>query len=135
MRLRWIVVLALTAGLTYAQDARSVLETAARTMGAANLKTIQYSGNGWDSAVGQSYNLTSDWPRVEVSSYTRAIDYDADDVARGADAPAGQQSDAGAAAAQGRAHHGSVGRRLRLEPARRYGAAAAGPVSGRSAYR
>jgi glyoxylase-like metal-dependent hydrolase (beta-lactamase superfamily II) len=46
-------------------------------MGAANLKTIQYSGSGWDTAVGQSYNLTGDWPRVEVASYTRFIDYDA----------------------------------------------------------
>jgi len=46
-------------------------------MGATSLKSIQYSGSGWDSAVGQNYNLTSDWPRVEVSSYTRSIDYDA----------------------------------------------------------
>src|ERR1700693_5344532 len=69
--------LALMAGIASAQDARSVLENAARNMGATNLKSIEYSGAGWDSAVGQSYNLTADWPRVEVSSYTRVLDYDA----------------------------------------------------------
>ncbi|HUA18449.1 MAG TPA: MBL fold metallo-hydrolase [Bryobacteraceae bacterium] len=77
MGLRSIVLLALTTSLACAQDARSVLETAARTMGAENLKSIEYSGSGWDAAVGQSYNLTSDWPRVEVSSYMRVIDYGA----------------------------------------------------------
>ena len=68
---------ALIAGIATGQDARSVLEAADRNMGATNLKTIEYSGTGWDSAVGQSYNLTADWPRVEVSSYTRVLDYDA----------------------------------------------------------
>ncbi len=60
-----------------AEDARSVLQTAAATIGAANLKTIQYSGAGWIAAVGQSYSLADDWPRFEVTAYTRTIDYDA----------------------------------------------------------
>lgn len=74
------VVLAFVALITesaFAQDARSALQAAAAAMGVTNLKTIQYSGAGWDSAVGQSYNLTTDWPRVDVTSYTRVIDYDA----------------------------------------------------------
>jgi hypothetical protein len=71
------VLLTLLAGAASAQDARVVLQNAAKAMGAVNLKTIQYSGAGWDSSVGQSYNLTSDWPRFEVPSFTRAIDYDA----------------------------------------------------------
>src|SRR6202030_2884803 len=80
MHRRSIGVLAMAAVLAAvagAQDARSALQAAAAAMGATNLKTIQYSGAGWDSAVGQSYNLTSDWPRVDVSSYLRVIDYDA----------------------------------------------------------
>ena len=64
------------AALATAQDARNVLDAASKTMGAVNLKTIQYSGAGWDATVGQNYNLTSDWPRVDVISYTRLIDYD-----------------------------------------------------------
>jgi hypothetical protein len=66
----------LMAAIAAAQDAKGVLEAAAKTMGAVNLKTLQYSGTGWDSTVGQSYNLSSDWPRVDVTSYTRMIDYD-----------------------------------------------------------
>src|SRR5712691_102550 len=72
-----LAVVALLAGSASAQDARKALQTAAAAMGATNLKTLQYSGTGWDSAVGQSYNLTNDWPRFEVSSYTRVLDYDA----------------------------------------------------------
>jgi hypothetical protein len=72
-----VAFLALLVGTTSAQDARSVLQTAAKTMGATDLKAIQYSGTGWDAAVGQSYNLTTDWPRYEVPSYTRVFDYDA----------------------------------------------------------
>src|SRR6267154_5113744 len=73
----FIAFLSLIVGTAFAQDVRSVSQTAAKAMGATNLKTIEYSGTGWDSAVGQSYNLTADWPRVEVSSYTRVLDYDA----------------------------------------------------------
>src|SRR5687767_2564270 len=76
----WILVaiLLLTTQTTPAQDARGVLQAAAAAMGAANLKTIQYSGAGWTAFVGQSFSLGSgDWPRFEVPAYTRAIDYDA----------------------------------------------------------
>lgn len=59
-----------------AQDARGVLQSAAKAMG-ADVKTIQYSGTGWTAAVGQSYSPAEDWPRFEVTRYTRTIDYDA----------------------------------------------------------
>jgi len=62
---------------TRAQDARSVLQAAVRAMGAANVKTIQYSGTGWNAGVGQSFSPQDDWPRFEVTRYTRTIDYDA----------------------------------------------------------
>jgi len=69
---------ALVIGDGQAQDARSVLQAAGAAMGVANLKTIQYSGTGWTAAVGQSFSSTTgDWPRFEVPSYTRTIDYDA----------------------------------------------------------
>src|SRR5580658_4232494 len=59
------------------KDVRSVLEASLQAMGGTNLKTIRYSGSGWSSRIGQTYGLAEDWPRYEVSNYTRAIDYDA----------------------------------------------------------
>src|SRR5262249_30189823 len=61
----------------HAQDARGVLQAAMKTMGTANVKTVQYSGTGWNAAVGQSFSPAEDWPRFEVTRYTRTIDYDA----------------------------------------------------------
>src|SRR5947207_7475400 len=60
-----------------AQDVRGVVQAAVKAMGAANLKTIQYSGTGWNAAVGQSFSPQDDWPHFEVTRYTRTIDYDA----------------------------------------------------------
>jgi hypothetical protein len=57
-------------------DARKALEASAKAMGADNLKTIQYSGSGWFSNIGQTYGLAEDWPHYEVTDYTRAVDYD-----------------------------------------------------------
>jgi len=60
-----------------AQDARAVLQAAVTAMGAANVKSIQYSGTGWNAAVGQSFSPEEDWPRFEVTRYTRTIDFQA----------------------------------------------------------
>src|SRR5213596_130305 len=60
-----------------AQDARGVLQAAVKAMGADNVRTIQYSGTGWNGAVGQSFSPQDDWPRFEVTRYTRTIDYNA----------------------------------------------------------
>jgi glyoxylase-like metal-dependent hydrolase (beta-lactamase superfamily II) len=59
------------------KDVRSVLEASLQAMGGANLKTIQYTGSGWSSRIGQTYGLAEDWPHYEVANYTRVIDYDA----------------------------------------------------------
>src|SRR5712692_5063303 len=67
----------MTQGLLHGQDARALLRAASQAMGAANVKTIQYSGTGWNAAVGQSYSPQEDWPHFEVTRYSRAIDYDA----------------------------------------------------------
>jgi L-ascorbate metabolism protein UlaG (beta-lactamase superfamily) len=72
--------LGLAAGNAAAQnvkDVRAVLETSLKAMGGANLKTLQYSANGWSSRIGQTYGLAEDWPHYEVADYTRAIDFDA----------------------------------------------------------
>jgi hypothetical protein len=61
-------------GTATAQDARAVLQAASTAMGAANLTSIQYSGTGWIAAVGASVSAKDDWPRFEMTSYTRIID-------------------------------------------------------------
>ena len=71
-----IVALALTASTAAAQDARTVLQSAAKNMGADTLKTIEFSGTGMNAAVGQSFAPGTDWPRFEIASYTKAIDYE-----------------------------------------------------------
>ncbi len=58
-------------------DARKVLQASSKAMGADNLKSIQYSGSGWFSNIGQTYGLNEDWPHYEVADYTRAVDYGA----------------------------------------------------------
>src|SRR4030095_13952083 len=63
-------------GVAAAQDAKAVLQAASTAMGATNLKSIQYSGAGWNAAVGQSFSANDDCPRFEVTKYTRTIDYD-----------------------------------------------------------
>jgi hypothetical protein len=70
-----LVALAVASGS--AQDARAVLQASAAAMGLNNVKTIQYSATGWNALVGQSFNLAEDWPRFEVTAYSRTIDYDA----------------------------------------------------------
>ncbi|MBI2187118.1 MAG: MBL fold metallo-hydrolase [Acidobacteria bacterium] len=70
-------VVALASDAGSAQDARAVLQAAAKAMGADQVRTIQYTATGWNALVGQSYNLNEDWPRFEVTSYTRVIDYGA----------------------------------------------------------
>src|SRR5689334_16845098 len=71
------VLVGLSAATASAQDARAVLQASLKAMGGENLKTIQISGAGWNSQIGQTYGLAEDWPHFEVADYTRVIDYDA----------------------------------------------------------
>jgi glyoxylase-like metal-dependent hydrolase (beta-lactamase superfamily II) len=67
--------LALLAAVAAAQEAKTVLQNAIQTMG--NVKSIQFSGTGHLSAVGQAWNPTSPWPETIIKSYTKTIDYSA----------------------------------------------------------
>jgi hypothetical protein len=57
----WVLIglLVLVEGVAHAQsvDARKALEASSKAMGATNLKSIQYSGSGWFSNIGQTYGL------------------------------------------------------------------------------
>jgi glyoxylase-like metal-dependent hydrolase (beta-lactamase superfamily II) len=58
-----------------AQDARATLEAAAKALG-ADVKSIQYSAAGVNFAIGQSQVPGSAWPRFNIPSFSRAINYE-----------------------------------------------------------
>src|SRR5580704_8753650 len=66
------LTLIFTASLA-AQDAKEILQAASTAMGDA--RSIEYSGTGQLYALGQAYSPTSPWPRNNITSYTRTIDY------------------------------------------------------------
>ena len=67
---------ALMAGPAAAQDVQQVLQTAATAMGAADMESVRYSGTGWQGMVGQNFTPDQDWPQVDLTSYTRTIDFE-----------------------------------------------------------
>jgi len=70
------LVAALTSALACApKDAKSVLEGAASALGASELSSIQYTGQGSNFALGQSPRPDAPWPKFNVLRYERAIDY------------------------------------------------------------
>jgi glyoxylase-like metal-dependent hydrolase (beta-lactamase superfamily II) len=73
-RLAAVIVLLSPLPVT-AQDAS--LDAVAKAMGAAGVKSIQYSGTGTNFQVGQNYSPDLPWPRFVVKSYTRLASYDA----------------------------------------------------------
>ena len=56
------------------QDAKSVLEATIKNMG--DIKSAQYSGTGAQFNLGQSVSPNDPWPRTELKSFTRTVDYD-----------------------------------------------------------
>src|SRR5437016_14367337 len=61
-----------------AQDARSVLQAAIKSMGTETLKCITYSGTGgYVGIVGQNYSPRDDWAKVELANFSRTINFDA----------------------------------------------------------
>ncbi len=74
-RLCLVLVLVLTvAGCSSPRDAASVLRDAQQAMGSVN--SIQYSGTGMNAFFGQALTAGQEWPRRDMSSYTRAINYE-----------------------------------------------------------
>jgi glyoxylase-like metal-dependent hydrolase (beta-lactamase superfamily II) len=78
---KWMVALPLLAALAWAAstppDAKTVIASATTALGASDLKTVEYSGSGFDYTVGQAVNPTSPWPKFNDKSYTRLVDLDA----------------------------------------------------------
>ena len=73
--LLWIALVGVAAGCS--RSPQAVLDDATAAMGAASLKSIQYSGSGAFYSLGQSVNPNDPWPRAGLTSYSHWIDYDA----------------------------------------------------------
>jgi glyoxylase-like metal-dependent hydrolase (beta-lactamase superfamily II) len=58
-----------------AQNAKAALDAASAALGATDLRSIEFSGRGFDFMFGQGYDGGSPWPRFGVPRYSVAIDY------------------------------------------------------------
>jgi len=86
MTKKWIVALSLVTLLSGAvlswaagtqQDAKTVIGSATNALGAGSLKTIEYSGSGFDFVLGQAPNPSAPWPKFIDKTYTRVVDLEA----------------------------------------------------------
>src|SRR5436309_2396208 len=78
MKTRFLIACALIAVATASmrsQNEGGPVAAAATALGAANLRSIQYSGWGSDYIFGQAYDGGSPWPRFNVPVITISIDY------------------------------------------------------------
>jgi glyoxylase-like metal-dependent hydrolase (beta-lactamase superfamily II) len=57
-----------------AQSSQSVLEAAIKNLG--DVKSVQFSGSGAQFNLGQSVSPNDPWPRTELKSFTRTVNYD-----------------------------------------------------------
>src|SRR5580765_1408920 len=60
-----------------APDAKAALAAADAAMGVSKANSLQYSATGYITALGQNYSSSLDetWPRFELKSFTRTIDF------------------------------------------------------------
>src|SRR5438552_2513910 len=59
-----------------AQDASDLLKRASEAMGAASLKSIRYADSGIGYTFGQAYKPGAAWPKINIHSHTRTINYE-----------------------------------------------------------
>src|SRR5262247_1240707 len=57
-----------------AQDAKTVIDSASKAMG--SLKSVEYSGSGFDYAIGQNVNPNSPWPKFIDKTYKRTMNFE-----------------------------------------------------------
>src|SRR5687768_6921842 len=63
-------------GAALAQDARATLQGAAKSLGADSLKSFTYTASGVNFAIGQSAVPGAPWPRFNIPTFTRAVNYE-----------------------------------------------------------
>jgi len=72
------VLAVLFAGIGISKEekkAADIVADVARTMGAANVKSVLYSATGFVFTFGQSFRPGGPWPKFSLKSYTRMLDY------------------------------------------------------------
>jgi glyoxylase-like metal-dependent hydrolase (beta-lactamase superfamily II) len=72
-----LALAALLVSIASAQDAKTLVGSAADAMGVTRLGSVRYSGSGFNYALGQAANPASPWPKFNVKTYERVIDFDA----------------------------------------------------------
>ncbi len=63
-------------GAAFSLEASGVLKRAASAMGAGDLKSIRYAGEGIGYTFGQAYKPGMAWPKITVHSQIRTINYE-----------------------------------------------------------
>jgi glyoxylase-like metal-dependent hydrolase (beta-lactamase superfamily II) len=58
-----------------ARDGKAVVADVAKALGANGLKSLQYSGTGFLYFFGEGYKPTDAWPKFNLKSYTRTLDF------------------------------------------------------------
>jgi glyoxylase-like metal-dependent hydrolase (beta-lactamase superfamily II) len=72
-----IFVLSLAA-MVAAQDAKTVINNVSKAMGYDQLKSIEYSGSGFEgTAMGQAQSAAKGWPHFTVKTFSRYVDVNA----------------------------------------------------------
>ena len=56
-------------------DAKSILASASKALAADGLKTLEFSGSGYDFALGQNVNPAAPWPKFNDKTYTRVVSW------------------------------------------------------------
>src|SRR5258705_6056704 len=69
------VASALIAEPAAAQNARALLQAADQAVGASKVNSMQFTGKGRYSYLGQNYTVNDDWNRTDLQSYVLTIDY------------------------------------------------------------
>ena len=59
-----------TAAQNTGSDAGALISDATKAMGAASLRSLQYTGTGSINPTGQAYTTGGAWPRYTVTKYT-----------------------------------------------------------------
>jgi glyoxylase-like metal-dependent hydrolase (beta-lactamase superfamily II) len=71
----WVTLLATTL-LSAAQDAKTIIAGAVKSLGASDLRTLEYTGSGYSFAFGQNPRPGTPWPKFNVKSYYKGINYE-----------------------------------------------------------
>jgi len=73
-----VAIVMLVTWSALSQDAKTVIAKASKAMGYDQLRTIEYSGSGFEgTALGQAQSATGGWPKFTLKSFSRYVDLNA----------------------------------------------------------